>query len=63
MSFWPTAHVNNAVRFVIWLHKVGLQLFCCFFSFNVASKLTEIGELELVLLCMFQMSLIMGNCN
>jgi len=27
MSFWPTAHVNDAVRFVIWLHKVGLQLF------------------------------------
>jgi len=27
MSFWPTADVNDAVRFVIWLHKVGLQLF------------------------------------
>ena len=29
MSFWPTADGNNAtrVRFVIWLHKVGLQLF------------------------------------
>jgi len=27
MSFWPTVKVNDAVRFVIWLHKVGLQLF------------------------------------
>jgi len=27
MSFWPTADVNDAVRFVILLHKVGLQLF------------------------------------
>jgi len=36
MSFWPTADVNDAVCFVIWLHKVGLQLFwlkfvICFF--------------------------------
>ena len=27
MSFWPTADVNDAVHFVIWLHKVSLQLF------------------------------------
>jgi len=27
MLFWSTAAVNDAVCFVIWLHKVGLQLF------------------------------------
>jgi len=49
MSFWPTADVNDAVRFVIWLHKVDLQL-CqlkfVVFSFNVASEVTEIGRIS-----------------
>jgi len=52
MSFWPTADVNDAVRFVVWLHKVGLQLFrlkFVVFSFNVASEVTEIGRISVVM--------------
>jgi len=52
MSFWPTADVNDAVRFVIWLHKVNLQLFrlkFVVFSFNVASEVTEIGRISVVM--------------
>jgi len=53
MSFWPTADVNDAVRFVIWLHKVGLQLFrlkFVVFSFNdIASEVTEIGKISVVM--------------
>jgi len=36
MSFWPTADVNDAVPFVIWLHKVGLLIFC--FEFKSLSS-------------------------
>jgi len=49
MSFWPTADVNDAVRFVIWLHNVALQLFWfkfVVFSFNVASEVSEIGRIS-----------------
>ena len=52
MSFWPPADVNDAVRFVVWLHKVGLQLFrlkFVVFSFNVASEVTEIGRISVVM--------------
>jgi len=52
MSFWPTADVNDAVCFVIWLHKVSVQLFRVYFvvfSFNVASKVTEIGRISVVM--------------
>ena len=31
MSFWLTADVNDAVRFVIWLHLVVSIKICCFF--------------------------------
>ena len=37
--------------FVIWLHKVGLQLFrlkFVVFSFNVASEVTEMGKIIVV---------------
>jgi len=52
MSFWATADVNDVVRFVIWLHKVGLQLLrlkFVVFSFNVASEVTEIGRISVVM--------------
>ena len=52
MSFWLTADVNDAVHFVIWLHKVGLQLFqlkFVFLSFNFVSEMTEIGRVSVVM--------------
>jgi len=52
MSFWLTADVNDAVCFVVWLHKVGLQLFrlkFVVFSFNVASEVTQIGRISVVM--------------
>jgi len=52
MSFWPTADVNDAVHFVICLNKVGLQLVrlkFVVFSFNVASEVTEIGRICVVM--------------
>jgi len=44
--------VNDVVRFVIWLHKVGLQLFrlkFVVFSFNAVSEVTEIGRISVVM--------------
>jgi len=52
MLFWPTADVNDAACLVIWLHKVGLQLFrlkFVVFSFNAASEVTEIGRISVVM--------------